>query len=188
MKVSLVEDDHRLGSAGSGRRQVALNPAEVEIGVEPRDDKERVEVAREHLLIALLAGCGAREGGAAWQHGMDVRRRQSIHPRGVVALPDRDPVAHGRQLGARFGLVQQPAGADGGDFAAFAQEHVGMLVLEGDARGQQAGLGMELERAGEVLVPAERREVHGGQYGAIDGEHQFRGAMPRFCHRLLAGG
>ena len=57
-EVGLVEDDDRRDLARPGDREVALDPAQVEVVVEPRDEQGDVDV-RGHDLLVVEAACRA---------------------------------------------------------------------------------------------------------------------------------
>ena len=57
--VGLVEDDDRADAARPGDGQVALQPAQVEVVVEARDDEGDVDVGRDDLLVGQVAGASA---------------------------------------------------------------------------------------------------------------------------------
>lgn len=57
-------------------------------------------------------------------------------------------------------VVQEPAGAFGGDDAQRREQFVGVLVLKRHACGQEAVVGEGLESGGKAVVPAERSESH----------------------------
>ena len=85
-QVELRQHDRRVGAALPRQREVALEPARVQVAVEGHDEEHRVDVRGQDLLDRLVAGGAADERRAPWQDGLD-------QPVGVG-----DPVADGREL------------------------------------------------------------------------------------------
>ena len=157
MEVGFVEDDHRLGAAFPGDGEVALDAAEVVVGVERGDEEHGVDVRRDDLFggVARLAGGGAGKFGFAMEHHMDVGARLA------GAQAHGHPVADGRQIAAGGGRVEESARAFGGEFAVGGEEFVSVFVLERDARGHEAVGGKRQEISREEIIPAEGVEIHG---------------------------
>lgn len=74
--------------------------------------------------------------------------------------PEHHPVADGRKLPPRDDPVAEAAG-DGGQQVRMARVHrIDMLVLEGDARGNEAFSAERLEIRRESIVPTQRVKLH----------------------------
>ena len=108
-EIALRQDDDRLRAALPGGCEVALEPAQVQIADEARHEEGDVHVRGEHLPLGRLRGApsqvapGAREGGAAWQDGMNDTARAG------GGRPEGHPVADGRQIrGAGRARLQLP--------------------------------------------------------------------------------
>ena len=138
-QVGLGEDDDRVGAALPGQRHVALDPADVQVLVERRDEEEHVDVGGDHLLGGLVPGLLSAEGRPAREDGLDGARSA---PAGTVV---RDPVADGGQVGGRVGGMAEPAADVGPHLALLAEEDVRAPVLDRDAAGAKAGVGVRLE-------------------------------------------
>ena len=63
-EVGLVEDHRRLRAARPDAGEVALDPADVEVGVEAADGEHQVDVGRDHLRARLATGGAAGEDRA----------------------------------------------------------------------------------------------------------------------------
>ena len=90
--VGLGQHHHRLHAAAADQHQVALDPARIEIRIQPTDHEHGIDVGRDHLLLVVLAGRAALDRGKAGQQGDDA---QCIRP---LAF-DQHPVA---DRGPRF--------------------------------------------------------------------------------------
>ena len=86
--------------------QVSFDPARVVVAIEPGDEEDDVDVRGDDLLFGAIAGGAAREAARARQH----RRSDAVAVRAVVLRRlDADPVADGREIRARRGVMPQPA-------------------------------------------------------------------------------
>src|ERR671923_995259 len=149
-EVRLREDDDGIGAALPRRREVALEPAQVEVPVEAGDDEDRVDVGGEHLLADDLERLLARERRSPRQDRLNGRTAAL----GVGA--QHDPVARDRYGAAVLGLETQPAGELTRELAGFGPDEVGAAVLDRDASRNQAVAAVRGERGFEVGAPAER--------------------------------
>ena len=70
-EVGLREDDHGLGAALPGHRDVALEAAQVEVLVQRHEQEDRVDVRGEHLLLRRVAArpCARTSSGAGGRRG-----------------------------------------------------------------------------------------------------------------------
>ena len=91
-QVELVEDHHRPRAAAVRKRQVALEPPRVEVGVEAHHQEGEVDVRGHHLLARHLAGGLAADELALARHD-----RVDGAARFAEARPQRHPVADRRQ-------------------------------------------------------------------------------------------
>jgi hypothetical protein len=152
-EVRLVEDDDRARAAVPGRRQVALDAAQVEVVVEAGDEEDGVDVRGDDLLLGGAAGDLAREPAAAGEQRLDGAfvpgRRTARHG---------DPVAHGRKGVAPLGLVTEAAPDPGQDVTLGGRHPIDLLVFEGDPAGD-GSLGVGRKRRRERVVPPERPEA-----------------------------
>ncbi len=148
-EVGLRQHDHGLGAALPRHRDVALEPAEVEVLVERHDEEDRVHVRRQHLLLGGVERDLARELRAAGEDLLD-RRRALVRPRS-----GRDPVADGGQIAGTVRLVREPARELGPQLAELRQQDIGAAMLCGDAGRQQAGRAMRFELCRVAVSPAE---------------------------------
>ena len=127
-EVGLGQQDDRLRAALPGGDQVALDPAEVEIGVEAGREEHRVDVGGDDLLAGRVACDLPREPTAPRQDRED-RRAQLARPG-----TERDPVADGRVFDRGRRLVAQLPGHAGQELAR-ARSEPGRCA---DARGPRA--------------------------------------------------
>ena len=88
-----------------------LEPAEVEIEIQPLDEEDDVDVGRQDLFFRPGSGGVPRKPGSPREEGVDDRRR----PGGVVG--QRDPIADLGIVGRRIGREHEPAGHLGRPFA-----------------------------------------------------------------------
>jgi hypothetical protein len=92
--VGLGQHHHRRGPATAHQQQVALDPARIEILVQPAGDEHRVDVGRDHLLVVMLAGGRALDRAAARQQRDDAPAFEQ-HP-----VADRGAFVRGRAVAA----------------------------------------------------------------------------------------
>ena len=151
-EVGLRQDDHGLGAALPGGREVALEPPHVEVLVQRHEQEDGVDVRREHLLLRGGQRDLARERRPARQDGVD--RRRSL----VGSGGDGHPVADGGQVAGPGRLVREPAGHVGAQLAELGEEDVRAAMLRGDARGHVARGGVWLEIGCVAVSPAEFRQ------------------------------
>lgn len=174
-EVGLRQQDHRLGAALPGGREVALEAARVEVVRERGRQEGDVDVGGEHLLLGAVPGGLARDRAAACQHGVDD---------GASALLGRvvgDPVADGGQVGAGLARVEpEPAGGLGPALVVVrGEEDVGAAVLGRDAPGLEARVFQVVELVPAAGIPAEPCEAgvcQGGQ--AISSDSVGAGGCP----------
>jgi hypothetical protein len=98
--IRFVQHDHRTRAAFPGEREIAFDAAEVVVLIERGDEKHRVDVGRDDLFAAGIAGRTSREGGATWQHSVNVGFGFA------GAKLDRNPVADGGKFASGGGVVQ----------------------------------------------------------------------------------
>src|SRR5215207_314927 len=145
-EIGLVEDDDRIRAALPGRREVALEPAHVEVPlVESHHEEGDFDVRDKHLFRDRGPRCLPRELAASRQNEVDQ----------AVAKPD--PIADDGQL-ARIGLVAQTPCDLNERFAALGNDLPGAAMLHGDATGLELG-GFSFELASELVVPTESLEL-----------------------------
>jgi hypothetical protein len=94
-EIGLGQYEHWHRPTLPAKRQVALEPAQVQVAVQGAHDEDRVEVRSQHLLLGRRPRRLAGERRPPRQHSLD---------RLVVK---RDPIAHGGQLGSGGRLVTQ---------------------------------------------------------------------------------
>jgi hypothetical protein len=142
-------DVRREQSDSAGRRLAQQHTQEAAVG----------EVLREHR---------GHEGDGVMR--LEVRAAQRQHcfgdarQRGFVAAGGGTPhLQHGEQLGqtARFGLAQPALGGDAfqpGDAGrvAAADQHPGLVVVEGDLLGMEVGVVLQAHRLGGAVDDVER--------------------------------
>ena len=93
-QVGLVEDDDRGDLARPRDREVALDPAQVEVVVEPGDEQGDVDVGGHDLLV-VEAACRAGCASAAIRLNTLRRGRTAAM---TSPASERDPVADGREV------------------------------------------------------------------------------------------
>ena len=148
-EIRLVEDDDRGGAALPRGHQVALDPARIEIVIEPGNEKHHIDVRRHHLLLSGIAGGAPRE---ADERGSTARMRASPPPAGGL---DDDPVADGGKGGAAGRLMTQPA-RDAGKTLPLGRDHaIDVRMLQADTRGRHAVGTVRRERLGKPGGPAQ---------------------------------
>ena len=74
MEVRLRQDDHGTGAALPGEDQVALEPPQIQVLVQRRDEERDIDIRRKHLLFGSLPGGLARELRVAGQDSRDRAR------------------------------------------------------------------------------------------------------------------
>jgi hypothetical protein len=182
VQVGLVEDDDRLHAALPRDRQIALDAAEVELGVEGGQEKNGVDVGGDHLFVAVFAGRAAAESRLARQH------RQDVEARFAGAAGHRHPVADHGQLGARAGGVQEASAAFAHDFGGTGVQRTGVPEFADHAGRLQPGRGVRRESGGEVLVPPEVGKLHAAERNAAGGRVQASGRRSRAAKiRIFVG-
>ena len=153
--VGLGQDDDRRDAAGVDQRQVALEPAQVEVVVEAHDEQGPVDVADHRMAAAVAVAAG------------DVRERRhaQLHParaRGVAR--GEHPVADGEHRAAFEQLAGEPRHLAGRAFAAAVVQLHRLAVHGADpqqvealvaARRQGAGAFGEHRREADALEPIE---------------------------------
>ena len=75
-EISLVQDDDRGGAALQGDREVAFEPARIEVVIEAADQEHGVDVRGDDLLLGGIARRASRETAEPRQHGLDARVRR----------------------------------------------------------------------------------------------------------------
>ena len=127
--------------------EIALQPAQVEVGVERGDQKGDVHVGRNHLGAALWAASLADEGGPAGQDGVD-------EGSGFAgARFEGDPVTGDRPACFR-GSPEQGAGGASVDLALRRGEPIAAALLDDDPAGLKPLGRMGCEVALERFAPA----------------------------------
>ena len=105
-EVGLRQHDHGLRTAFPRQRQIALQPAQVQILVQRAEQEDGVDVRCDDLLLRRRPGDLARERRPSRQHGLD---RPGLLER---AVSDGHPVADRREVAEAVGLVERrPAGS-----------------------------------------------------------------------------
>jgi len=99
--IGLVEHEDRTSAAVEDGIDVALEAAQVEVGVQRRDDEHLVDVGREHLSLH----CGPR--GLAAQARAPRERVHDVRRPGAVARPEAHPVTDGGERRAVGSLVRE---------------------------------------------------------------------------------
>ena len=93
-QVGLVQDDDRSRPGAPGQREIALEPARVQVVVERGDDEQRVDVRRQHLLTGgSVARRPADDRGPAREETLD----EPVI--GLAGRLERDPVPDDREAG-----------------------------------------------------------------------------------------
>ena len=149
-RSAFVEHDHRLGAALPGRTaKLALEPADIEVGVEGCGEKGDIDVGGDHLLAAGRAGRPAGEGRAAGENVVEDGARIT----GRAA--HRRPIADGGKA-AGLGRAVKAARELGVHLAGLADETPQAAVLsENTAAGRrEAGCGVVAELTLERFAPA----------------------------------
>jgi hypothetical protein len=129
-----------------GEQQIAFDASRIEITIERGDEKHRVDVRREDLLLGFVAGDLARKDTLPRQDGFDAGARSRAERNAWVVCcrrvgcigPERDPVPHRGQLVPAGCLMPQSAGRFGEHLARGGPEAVDVVQFEGDARRLQA--------------------------------------------------
>ncbi len=154
-KIGLGQHDDRCGPALASEQQVALEATQREIGVEPHDDEDDVDIRGDHLLVGDLSGHLPGEPRAPRQHRDD---RAAV----LVGSPaDGDPVAHGRKRGAVFRSVLEAAGSRRVELAVVDVDAIVVVELDGDARRLEIGAHHVLsEVPRKRLVPPQLVQPH----------------------------
>ena len=153
--VELREHDDRIGAGVPRRREVALQAARIEVGVQPGHEQHRVDVGDEDVLLGFQPRGLARDLRAAREQRLD---REAIS--GCVA--DDDPVADRRHAAPE--LVVAHAAARAREPIAELRAHVvAAAVLRDDASGQEAALVVRVEGRLELVGPAEGGQGSIGQ-------------------------
>jgi hypothetical protein len=122
--VGLVEHHHGQRPALTRRHDVALDPSQAVVAVEPRHQEHGVEVGGDHLFLGHVASRLPRELAAPGEDRVD---------RGAVAggaALERNPVADGRVLTTGRRAVPQPAGYVRQRFVLPGADPVDVLVLQ----------------------------------------------------------
>src|SRR5205807_1058964 len=109
-----------------------------EVVVEPSEQKGRVDVRSEHLLVGTEAGALAQERTAARE---DRRDRRSVS----VPLED-DPVSDRGDRRADLVRIEQAAGGACAQLANLGPHDVGAAMVSGDASGTEVVCLQLLER------------------------------------------
>ena len=156
-EVGLVEDDDRRHAARPGDREIALDPAQVEVVVETRDQERDVDV-RGHDLLVVDAGPAPRR----------IRRHPLEHAparqdRGHdIAGVEHDPVADRREVGLGERGVPERAGDRHRPVARRVADDR-RLAMDGDDAGRpkpvraERGMGLGPGRIPAQLLECERR-------------------------------
>ena len=151
-QVGLGQHDDRLGAAVPGDRNVALEPAQVQVAVERRDDKDDVEVGADDLRLGAPAGGLPDQRAPTRQHGLD-------HHIAGLARFDGHPVTDRREGGRASARLEAEAAADGcPNLAAGTQQLVEAAILGDDPGRRAAGRGMAGVGLGQGGRPAQWRE------------------------------
>jgi hypothetical protein len=148
-EVGLRQQDDRLRAALPRGREVALEPAQVEVLVQRHDQEDGVDVRGQHLLLRGVQRDLARELRGAREDVVDGGR--------VFVQPwsDRDPVAHCGEVAGSLREVCETACRLGAQLAELREEGVGAAVLRGDAGGDEPGRGVRRELRRAAVRPAE---------------------------------
>src|SRR5690606_38348319 len=72
-EVGLVDDDDRPGAGCAGDREVALDPASVEVAAGGGHDEDRIDVRRDDLVGAVTPRAPPLKEGLSWED-IDDRR------------------------------------------------------------------------------------------------------------------
>ena len=144
------------GSAplSQAEREIALEPAQVEVAVERRHEEDDVHVRGDDLLDRLEAGGLARERRPPRQHGLESRGRPAVGG-------ERDPVADGGQIGAggRPWRSRPGTSAQISSVVAVQDETPRCSTVTRPARGP---IGERGERGGECRAEAQVGKAHWG--------------------------
>ncbi len=180
--VELRQHDDGVSAAVPGSCEITLQPAHVEVAVEPRDDEHRVDVRDEHVLVRLEPGSLPRHLRPPREHGLD---RVAL-----ASVDDDDPVADRRHAAEQLLLPQ---------LSAYVREPVVPLgahgeaaaVLRDDSGGLEPVLCIGCERRLQLVGPAERGQAPTVQSVLLrrrDGRRGRSSAMLRVEPRGHAGG
>src|SRR5262245_8673167 len=154
-EVGLVQADDRVRPALPREHERALEPARVEVAVEPAHEERRVHVGGEDLLLRDAPRDLPREAGAAGQDG--------VNDGAAVSGRERSghPVADGREVLRPRGLVPEPARDLGEPLAALVIDAVDAGVRGRYPRGTKTFTGERTKRLLERGGEAETLEIHG---------------------------
>ncbi len=162
--VGLVEDDDRVHAARPGDREIALQPAQVEVVVEARDDERHVDVGCDDLLVGEVTGAApARVRGAA--HERRLARQDRGDDRRIVGPGlgaggfERHPVPDGRVVRRGESVIAEAAGHDRRAVVAVRTADDGRVLVHRDHPGRPAAAACDGRGAVRVIGPAERGKV-----------------------------
>jgi hypothetical protein len=154
-EIRLRQDHDGRGSALARHEQIPFEPARAEIGVEPHDHEDHVDVGGHHLLVGDLTGHLPREAAPPRQH------RHDVAVSGLATLAHDDPVADRRELGPARGVVLQPSGGGHLQLAVLDIHPVDVVELDRHApRTAVAPSAPLVEVAREVVAPAQVAQWH----------------------------
>ena len=149
-EVRLVQDHDRGDPARPGHREVALDPAQVEVVVEPGHQQRDLDV-RGHDLLVVESGATARPVG-----GQPLEDAATGQDRGDDALAvERDPVADGRVVGGREGLEAERSRDRGRPVAVRIADDRG-LPMDGHDPGRPS-TPRRVRREGDATSPGPSR-------------------------------
>ena len=146
-QVELRQDDDRVGAAVPGGDEVALETAHVEVGIEPGEEQDGVDVRGEYVFLRFEPRRLARDLRLAREDRLD-RRAVS----GSVA--DGDPVADRGHAAEELLVAELPARVRE-PLVELGADEVAAAVLRDDAGGAEAALGIWREGRLELVCPAQ---------------------------------
>jgi hypothetical protein len=153
-QVALRKKEDGLDSGLMNHDQIALQPAEVEIGIAPLDDERDVDVGRDGLVFNPLSGRFPAEKRPPGKDVLDDGQGPAI------IEVDEHPVSDAGQIQAGLGLEEKAAGGFGPDFGPLVPDEKTVPV-----NGRNPGASEALPRRGgspffKPPVEAEILEVH----------------------------
>ncbi len=145
--VELGEHDNWIAARVPGSGEVSLQPARIEVLVEPGDEHDRVHVRDEDVLLRLQPRRLARDLRAARQERLD---REPI----ADSIADDDPVADGRHAAPDL-VVAHASTRLREPVADLRTDVVAAAVLRDDASGSKPALCIGCEGRLELVGPTE---------------------------------
>ena len=154
-QVELRQDDDRVGAAVPGRHEVALETAHVEVGIEPGEEQDGVDVRGEYVFLRFEPRRLARDLRLAREDRLD---RRAVSGR----VADGDPVADRGHAAEELVVAELPARVRE-PLVELGADEIAAAVLRDDAGGAEAALGIWGEGRLELVGPPENGQGSIGQ-------------------------